>query len=237
MTEVRRRYKVLALFLTVSLGLLAQSLSPAFASEGNIDSTNKYAWGENAGWINFHPTHSQVTINTSTGEFDGYAWSENLGWIHFKNVSPAYKVQTSWPTVTWNGSSSTDWGTAANCDSNAVPASTENVVIPDATTTPSDPTVSSGAVCDNITIEASGILNGSSNTLTVSGNWDNNGTFTAGSSTVTLDGAADQNLTSGSQAFYNLTLNNSGTTPNNDITLQDALDVDNNLTLTNGDLN
>jgi len=139
-------------FLT---GLAAWGLQPAFASEGNIDSTNKYAWNENVGWqnfrpthggatvedsgvygyvwlenigwvrlaydsnppyentsstnwgvnndgsgnlsgyawsentgwINFNPTHSQVTVSTSTGEFDGYAWSENLGWIHFKNAS------------------------------------------------------------------------------------------------------------------------------------------------------
>ncbi len=54
-----------------------------------------YAWSEVAGWINFNPTHSQVTVNTTTGEFDGYAWGENVGWIHFKNASPAYNVRTS----------------------------------------------------------------------------------------------------------------------------------------------
>jgi hypothetical protein len=52
-----------------------------------------YGWSENAGWINFNPSHSQVTIDSTTGDFDGYAWSESLGWIHFKNASPAYKVQ------------------------------------------------------------------------------------------------------------------------------------------------
>ncbi|MFK5894284.1 MAG: hypothetical protein QM504_13765 [Pseudomonadota bacterium] len=51
-----------------------------------------YAWSENAGWIHFNPTHSQVTINTTTGDFDGYAWSEALGWIHFQHAAPAYKV-------------------------------------------------------------------------------------------------------------------------------------------------
>jgi len=52
-----------------------------------------YAWGENIGWVNFNPTHSQVTLNTTTGDFNGYAWSEKVGWIHFQNNSPAYKVQ------------------------------------------------------------------------------------------------------------------------------------------------
>jgi len=59
-----------------------------------------YAWGTNVGWINFNPTHSQVTIDTSTGDFDGYAWSENVGWIHFQNTSgTAYKVTTTSPTA------------------------------------------------------------------------------------------------------------------------------------------
>jgi len=54
-----------------------------------------YAWGTNVGWINFNPTHSQVTIDPATGSFDGYAWGENVGWIHFRNTGPpAYKVAT-----------------------------------------------------------------------------------------------------------------------------------------------
>ena len=44
-----------------------------------------YAWSANAGWINFNPTHQQVVIDPSTGEFEGYAWGENIGWIRFKS--------------------------------------------------------------------------------------------------------------------------------------------------------
>jgi hypothetical protein len=49
------------------------------------------------GWINFHPAHSQVTIDPTAGEFDGYAWAENVGWIHFKGGAgaTAYGVVTS----------------------------------------------------------------------------------------------------------------------------------------------
>jgi hypothetical protein len=55
-----------------------------------------YGWSEIAGWINFHPTHSQVVIDSS-GNFSGYAWSENAGWIHFGSTSPvSYKVKTAW---------------------------------------------------------------------------------------------------------------------------------------------
>lgn len=60
------------------------------------------AWSENAGWINFAPTHGGVTISTSTNKFDGYAWGERIGWIHFQNASPEYYVmqEASAPTVT-----------------------------------------------------------------------------------------------------------------------------------------
>jgi hypothetical protein len=51
-----------------------------------------YARSLDGSWINFNPTHSQVTINMTTGEFDGYAWSENVGWIHF-NGNPTYQVR------------------------------------------------------------------------------------------------------------------------------------------------
>jgi hypothetical protein len=61
-----------------------------------------YAWSENVGWINFNPTHSQVTIDTTTLKFDGYAWAENVGYIHFQNASPEYYVmqEAAAPTVT-----------------------------------------------------------------------------------------------------------------------------------------
>jgi len=38
--------------------------------DGNLSG---YGWGENIGWINFNPTHSQVVIDSS-GHFSGYAW-------------------------------------------------------------------------------------------------------------------------------------------------------------------
>ena len=88
----------------------------ASASEtnGTIDTTYKYAWGENIGWINFgcdncsvsitdsaitgyawnkqfgwinlNPTTSGVT-NNAEGTLAGYAWSPNLGWINFTGVT------------------------------------------------------------------------------------------------------------------------------------------------------
>jgi hypothetical protein len=49
----------------------------------NIDPGNagsKYAWGENAGWLNFKPVTGQgVTVGDSG--LTGYIWGENIGGI------------------------------------------------------------------------------------------------------------------------------------------------------------
>ncbi|MFH0985626.1 MAG: YDG domain-containing protein [Candidatus Omnitrophota bacterium] len=49
-------------------------------------------------------------------------------------------------------------------------------------------------------------------TLSVGGNWSNSGTFTAGSSTVIFNGTSGtQTVDAGSSNFYNVTINNTGT--------------------------
>jgi hypothetical protein len=54
----------------------------AFA--GNIDPTNKYAYGENIGWINFAPAQGSGVTVTGTS-VTGYAWGENIGWINLSH--------------------------------------------------------------------------------------------------------------------------------------------------------
>jgi len=53
----------------------------AFASitDGTIDSTYRYAWSENVGWIDFGTTEGDVHVTDSA--LTGYAWAENIGWI------------------------------------------------------------------------------------------------------------------------------------------------------------
>lgn len=65
--------------ILVCLCLLAITVC---ASTG-IDPTNKYAWAENAGWVNAAPTNSGVTVHFdgTSGYLAGYAWGENVGWI------------------------------------------------------------------------------------------------------------------------------------------------------------
>ena len=75
--------------------------------------------------------------------------------------------------------------------------------------TPNDPTLKTGGVSlKSISIENGGILNSGDQPLTLSGTsgaWINNGTFNAGSGTVTFTGNGA--TISGTTDFYNLTIN------------------------------
>jgi len=69
----RIRYPVLIAGVVLCLVGIAQ------AATGNIDPNNKWAWGSNAGWINFRPEHGGVAVYSD--HLEGYAWGENIGWI------------------------------------------------------------------------------------------------------------------------------------------------------------
>jgi hypothetical protein len=73
--------------LPVVLACLALACVGGAARAENIDPDNqgqKYAYGENVGWINFKPGQGPgVTVTASA--LTGYAWGENIGWI---NLSP-----------------------------------------------------------------------------------------------------------------------------------------------------
>src|SRR3989344_606239 len=105
---------IFCLLLSTFYFLLTTNSVFASTTDGTIDSTYKYAWGKNIGWINFgatngnahvtdsaltgyawsenygwinlNPTNSGVT-NNSEGTLSGYAWGENLGWINFSGVT------------------------------------------------------------------------------------------------------------------------------------------------------
>ncbi|AMJ65620.1 DUF4394 domain-containing protein [Hymenobacter sp. PAMC 26628] len=114
--------------------------------------------------------------------------------------------------LTWNGSASTDWGTAANWTPNRVPTSVDDVTIPSGT--PNQPAVS-GSQAARYVVLASGasLTSNDGSTLTVGGNFTNNGGTLAGtgSGTIALAGTAAQVIGgTGTSAFQNLTV---GTAP------------------------
>ncbi|HNW89759.1 MAG TPA: hypothetical protein PKN48_08845, partial [Bacteroidales bacterium] len=105
---------------------------------------------------------------------------------------------------TWEGKVSTDWFDVKNWGACTVPTAAINVTIPSGT--PYSPIIAGAAVCNNITINSGASLTISgSNTLNVSGNWTNNGTFTPGTGRITFNGSS--NSTIGGSAlttFYEL---------------------------------
>ncbi len=62
------------------------------------------------------------------------------------------------------------------------------------------------------------------------------GSFTSGTSELALVGSSDQTVTTNGQPLYRLRINNIGTPPDDDIVVTDGLDVNENLTITDGDL-
>ncbi len=78
-----RRTGTRVLLLAAAVAAMAVLAAPALqAQTGNIDPTQQYAWGENAGWFDLRPASSGGVTVYSTW-LTGYAWQENVGWVKF----------------------------------------------------------------------------------------------------------------------------------------------------------
>ena len=109
-----------AIFSLMVTGLLIflPAFSIASTTSGTVDTTNRYAWSENVGWIDFGTTLGAVTVtdsalsgyafsentgwinlstiaNDSAGTLSGSAWSENAGWIDFKPTNGGVEISSS----------------------------------------------------------------------------------------------------------------------------------------------
>ncbi len=68
------------------LGMLCFLLAPSYllAQPSTVDPDNKFAWAENAGWINWSPAGIPPAdaVQIELDYLQGFVWSENLGWIN-----------------------------------------------------------------------------------------------------------------------------------------------------------
>jgi hypothetical protein len=108
--------------------------------------------------------------------------------------------------ISWIGTTSVDWFEPTNWEPNTIPKTSDNVVIP---SSPSNqPKIAgSGGVCKGITIESGASLTMDSDTaysLSVSGDWINNGTFARGSGTVDFVGTTYQEIAGTSTTDFNI---------------------------------
>lgn len=77
--SLKKRFFIV-ICLAFILGISNTKVIFASTTNGTIDSTNKYAWGENIGWLNFG--FSGGNVNVTDSGLTGFVWSENYGWIN-----------------------------------------------------------------------------------------------------------------------------------------------------------
>jgi len=87
MTQIINKKLISLVFFSIIFGVFCFGLNMTFASstDGTIDSTYKYAWGENTGWIDFSTSNGDVHVTDSV--LSGYALSETVGWINLDDVA------------------------------------------------------------------------------------------------------------------------------------------------------
>ncbi|MBI4568679.1 MAG: hypothetical protein HY719_09810, partial [Planctomycetes bacterium] len=162
-----------------------------------------------------------VTINASAKMFGG---------------ALSHTVSGNWTNsgaLTANTSTFTFDGGAANINGGAGATKAFNQVIIDCLG--ATKTLTGALDVDGDLTLTNGTLSAGAQAITLGGAWTNNATFTAGTSTVTLDTGSATITTGGTgagKAFYNLTVNIAAQTK----TLAGNLDVDGTLTITAGTL-
>ncbi len=116
---------------------------------------------------------------------------------------------------TWNGSTDSDWLTPTNWTPNGTPSSGDDVIIPDAASTPNDPVLPNNEwTIGRLTIQNGGVLNAATSSVFTlsgaSGAWINiGGTFNASTSTVIFTNAAA--TIAGTTDFYDVTISSGAT--------------------------
>ncbi len=84
----RRGQRAVVAALAIAAG------TPALG-QSNVATTNKFAWSENCGWLNFRDAGSPVSAQGARfiGSFaSGFVWGENIGWINLGDGTPSNGV-------------------------------------------------------------------------------------------------------------------------------------------------
>jgi len=153
---------------------------------------------------------------------------------NLSGIEALVEVPTYGTVTTWLGTKSSDWYDCNNWDNNAVPADTVDVlIVPNQMMT--QPVIASGSATTKeieIAYDADLTLFGSSTSLSVFGDFINNGTFSPNDAQISFIGNNVSAISGGD--YQTLVINN--TTPDG-IALQDSVTVTGTLTLNDGIVN
>ncbi len=197
----------------LAIGTFSYAGSPYCPNAANAFPT--FSGGGEAG--TFTSTPGLIFANPSTGEINITASTPGTYTVTntIAPVAPCGEVvETSSITIinelTWTGAADTDWNNTGNWTCGIVPIISRDVQIADVT---NQPILNNGAVgaVRHLTINSLATLAINDNTLQISGDISNSGTFTASSGTIEMKGAALQTI--GADLFENntiqhLTINN-----------------------------
>ncbi|MCE1197904.1 MAG: GEVED domain-containing protein, partial [Marinilabiliales bacterium] len=154
--------------------------------------------------------------------------------LSFVAIFQLLSLQPLW-AVTKTASATGNWSNTNTWGGSAIPTAADDVVINAGVTV----TNNLSAVCTNLTINGT-LTNSGTNTITLSGNWVNNGTFNAATGTVAFNGTAKTLGGTSTTSFNNLTLGTgSGQSYSlaNQETVNGLLSLQNNSLLTIGSYN
>jgi hypothetical protein len=75
-------------FLVSAMSALTVAVFGATNVDPGVTGSARYAWGENAGWVNLYGDGTNGVLVQPT-HLQGLAWMENVGWLNFGEGAPA----------------------------------------------------------------------------------------------------------------------------------------------------
>ena len=124
--------------------------------------------------VNYSITN--LDVSSASTLIVGFAFNCNGGSDGY-SISSFKVTASSSSTVTWNGSESSDWSTVANWNTNTVPTTTDNVIVPDVLTAPIIGASTAAVIMDLTIIEPNGLTISSGGSLIVNGTSTGNVTY------------------------------------------------------------
>lgn len=204
-------------------GTIASLLNSDIATADNVADSDLLVTADGSNVATF--TQGVYTINNKTYAPGANTILNTGNWANYGTLTPAAN------TVTFSAGSGTQTIYASDTNGGTGTGKAFNNLTHSAAGTLQ---LTSNLDVNGTLTNSSGSLDFNSLNIFLAGTWTpTGGTFTT-TGTLTMDGTANQTLTTDGQAFNNLTLNNTGAAASDRITISGNLDINGTLTITDG---